>query len=48
MECPICTNIFTIDKINDHVTICIETIDTSVDAIDLTPTQKKAIALKNP
>jgi hypothetical protein len=43
MECPICTNIFTIDKINDHVTICIETIDTSVDAIDLTPTQKKAI-----
>jgi hypothetical protein len=43
MECPICSKTFTQDKIDDHVTICIETIDTSVDAINLTPTQKKAI-----
>jgi hypothetical protein len=43
MECPICTKALSKKKINDHVMICIETLDTSVDAIELTTIQKKAI-----
>lgn len=43
MECPICTKVVPKKKINDHVMICIETLDTSVDAIELTTIQKRAI-----
>lgn len=42
MECPICTQLFPKKALNDHVMVCIESLDTSSDAIELTDIQKKS------